>query len=302
MSLQKYTALVKTAELGSISRAAEQMGYTQSAVSRMIADLEAEWGLELLRRSRGGMEISSDGARLLPILRSIVSDCAELDYTVAELHGLCTGLIRVGTFTSVADIWIPKLLMSFQHMYPNIEFELVNSEDYSEIEDWIRHGKVDCGFVSLPTVSDVQSHFLKRDMLMAVLPEDHPMKDAPIFPVARLEGESFIKLKENLDYEIARFLDLLPHRLTPRYEVSSDHTILSMVESGLGISIMHSLIAETNRYRVVWRNFDQRQYRDIGIATAKNTRLSCAVKLFVDHVRAQVGSLPDQESSPGAQR
>ena len=54
MSLQKYTALLKTVELGSISRAAEEMGYTQSAVSRMIADLEDQWGLATLRRSRAG--------------------------------------------------------------------------------------------------------------------------------------------------------------------------------------------------------------------------------------------------------
>ena len=52
MSLQKYAALLKTVELGSISLAAEQMGYTQSAVSRMILDLEKEWGVELLYRSR----------------------------------------------------------------------------------------------------------------------------------------------------------------------------------------------------------------------------------------------------------
>ena len=68
MSLQKYTALLKTVELGSISRAAEQMGYTQSAVSRMIADLEEEWGIELLRRSRAGIEVSSACQKLMPVL------------------------------------------------------------------------------------------------------------------------------------------------------------------------------------------------------------------------------------------
>ena len=292
MSLQKYLALLKTVELGSISRAAEQMGYTQSAVSRMIADLEEEWGVELLRRSRAGIEVSSVGQRLLPLLHSIAADCAELEYTVGELHGLHMGLIRVGTFTSVSDLWIPRLLMSFQKMYPNIEFELMNSENYSQIEEWIRHGKVDCGFVSLPTISDLQTSFLKRDMLVAVLPVDHPMAGVPLFPVDKLEGEPFIKLKEDMDYEITRFLDQLPHPPRLRYEVSSDHTILSMVESGLGISIMHSLIAETGRYRVVWKNFDVRQYRDIGIATAKNAKLSSAAKLFVAHVRAQVGALP----------
>ena len=82
MSLQKYTALLKTVELGSISRAAEEMGYTQSAVSRMIADLEEQWGLDLLRRSRAGVSLTSSGKRLLPILRSINADCSELEYTI----------------------------------------------------------------------------------------------------------------------------------------------------------------------------------------------------------------------------
>ncbi len=275
MSLQKYTALLKTVELGSISRAAEEMGYTQSAVSRMIADLEEQWGLDLLRRSRAGVSLTSSGKRLLPILRSINADCSELEYTIGELHGLRRGLIRVGTFTSVADMWLPRLLQSFQRSFPNIEFELKNSENYSEIESWIIHGQVDCGFVSMPTANDLDTVFLQRDMLVAVLPPDHPMADEAVFPARQLTEEPFIKLNE-VDYEIARFMD------HARYEVSGDHTILSMVEMGLGVSVMHSLLAGCGRYNVVWKNLDVRQYRDIGLATAKNVRISSLVKLFVE--------------------
>ena len=92
MSLQKYQALLKTVELGSISRAAEQLGYTQSAISRMIAVLEAEWDMEVLHRGRGGLELTSEGRQLLPVLQSIVADCGELDNTVREIHGVQTGL------------------------------------------------------------------------------------------------------------------------------------------------------------------------------------------------------------------
>ena len=84
MSLQKYVAFLKTVELGSISLAAEQMGYTQSAVSRMILDLEKEWGMELLHRSRAGIALSSVGEHLLPAIRSIVADCEELKFAVNE--------------------------------------------------------------------------------------------------------------------------------------------------------------------------------------------------------------------------
>ena len=86
--------------------------------------------MELLYRSRAGVTASSEGLRLLPLVRSIVADCAELEFTVNELHGLHTGLIRVGTFTSVANMWIPSLLVSFQKLYPGIEFTLMNSENY----------------------------------------------------------------------------------------------------------------------------------------------------------------------------
>lgn len=288
MSLQKYTALLKTAEMGSISKAAEQMGYTQPAVSRMIADLEKEWDVELFHRSRGGLEPSSLCQRILPILQTIQSGCEELEYTIDEFHGMHTGLVRLAVFATIADMWVPNMLKSFHQLYPDIEFDLINMESYMEIEDHIRHGKVDCGFVSLPTTYDLDSHYLMRDELVVVLPKDHPMADAPCFPIEQLAGAPFIKCREKVDFEIAHFLEHIPYTPDVRYEVSSDHTIMAMVESGLGISITHSLIAETPRYNVVTKRFDKPQHRDIAIATVKNARIPGATRLFVEHICSQI--------------
>ena len=289
MSLQKYLALLKTVELGSISLAAEQMGYTQPAVSRMIADLEAQWKVELLRRNRSGLEPSAACLQLLPILRSLQADCDALNFAVSEIHGAHTGLVRVGIFTSVADMWIPGLMKSFRQQYPKIEFELINMESYVEIESNIRQGKVDCGFVRLPTAHDLQVHFLMRDELVAVLPPEHPLADAPVFPVAQLADAPFIRLREKEDLEVSQFLDRVPDAPDFCYEVGSDHTALSLVEQGLGMTITHSLIANNPRYNVVCKRFDRGQYRDIAIATAKNARLAGTTKLFVEHVISQIG-------------
>ena len=68
--IHKYLAYLKTIETGSITQAAAELGYTQSAVSRMIADLEEHWDVPLLTRNRSGIEISSEGTQLLPILQS----------------------------------------------------------------------------------------------------------------------------------------------------------------------------------------------------------------------------------------
>ena len=80
MSIRKYIAYLKTIETGSITHAASQLGYTQSAISRMIADLEDSWGVTLLTRNRSGIEISSEGLTLLPKLQAICKDYEDLNY------------------------------------------------------------------------------------------------------------------------------------------------------------------------------------------------------------------------------
>ena len=117
--IHKYLAYLKTIETGSITQAAAELGYTQSAVSRMIADLEEHWDVPLLTRNRSGIEISSEGTQLLPILQSIVKGQEELSFAVGELHGLQNGLIRVGAFTSMATGWMPLMIKSFTRSVRN---------------------------------------------------------------------------------------------------------------------------------------------------------------------------------------
>ena len=124
MNQSKYLVFLKTVELGSITRAAEALGYTQSAVSRVVAELEREWGLELLTRGRTGVEPTSHGEVMLPYMRAVCNAEKELEEQVAELHGLTRGTLRVGTFASVSIHWLPAIMKEFLTLYPGIHFEL----------------------------------------------------------------------------------------------------------------------------------------------------------------------------------
>ena len=136
MNLQKYMSFVKTAECGSFTKAAELLNYSQSSISRMINDLEKEWKVALLERSVGGVKLTSDGMKLLPYAKSVVAEFEKLQMEVDELNGLQSGLIRIGTFSSVATHWLPNIIKEFQKAYPNIDYELLLG-DYTEIEEWI---------------------------------------------------------------------------------------------------------------------------------------------------------------------
>ena len=108
MNIQKYLALVKAVEYGSFTEAAAALHYTQSGISRMIGDLETEWGVSLLERGRGGVRLTSDGLKLLPQLQRICNEHEILLLQVDDLHDMQSGLIRIGTFSSVATHWLPK--------------------------------------------------------------------------------------------------------------------------------------------------------------------------------------------------
>jgi len=283
MNLQKYLAFVKTVEYGSFTKAAEILNYTQSGVSRMVADLESEWGITLLERNKSGIKPTSDGVKLLPYAQHLCSDYEKLKMQIDDLNGLQSGLIRIGTFSSVATHWLPNIIKAFQKDYPNIDYELLLG-DYTEIEEWIHTGRVDCGFLRLPTRPSFESIYLEEDRLMAILPENHPLKDCEKFPVKALCEEPFMLLEKGAKAEISEIFER--HHLTPNVKFTTwdDYAVMSMVESGLGIAILPELILKRVPYRIIAKELDVPAYRKIGLALRNQKTASLAVKRFIEYL------------------
>lgn len=282
-NLQKYLSFVKTVELGSFSKAAEALDYSQSGISRMIADLEKEWNIILLERDRNGVRLTSDGMRLLPYARNLCEEYFRLQEQVDELKGIQSGLIRIGTFSSVATHWLPKIIKRFQMDYPNIEYEMLLG-DYTEIETWIAEGRVDCGFLRLPTRPEFDVIELERDELMAVIPENHSFAGAETFPVQAFADEPFMLLEKGGKAEIAEVF--AKHKIKPdvRFTTWDDYAVMSMVEQGLGISILPRLILRRIPYHIVAKPFDYPAYRTIGLAMKNRKTASAAVKRFIEYL------------------
>ncbi len=283
MNILKYMAFIKTVEYGSFTKAAEVLNYSQSGVSRMINDLEKEWKITLLERSRAGVKLTSDGSKLLPYAKSLCGEYQKLQMQVDDLHGVQSGLIRIGTFSSVATHWLPNIIKAFQKDYPGVDYELLLG-DYTEIEEWISEGRVDCGFLRLPTKPDFETIFLERDNLLAVLPENHPLKQLDKVPVAALCEEPFMLLEKGAKAEVSEIFER--NNLTPRVHFTTwdDYAIMSMVESGLGISILPQLILKRIPYHIVAKELDVPAYREIALALRERKSASLAVKRFIDYL------------------
>ncbi|QCR32449.1 LysR family transcriptional regulator [Lysinibacillus sp. SGAir0095] len=283
MNIQKYMAFVKAVEYGSFTRAADALNYTQSGVSRMIHDLEVDWGISLFERGRAGISLTSDGLKLLPHLKRICNEHDNLMMQVQDLHDMQSGMIRIGTFSSVATHWLPNIIKFFKKDYPNIDFELLLG-DYTEIENWIIEGRVDFGFLRLPTNGEFETIFMEQDRLMVVLPLDHPLANCKKFPIAELLNSPFMLLEKGAKTEISEIFD--KHQISPlvHFTTWDDYAIMSMVENGLGISILPELILNRIPYQITAKELEVPAFRNIGIAMREQKSLSLAAKRFLDYV------------------
>ena len=284
MNIQKYKAFIKTVEYGSFSQAAIRLSYSQSGISRMIADLEKEWGVTLLERGRGGIRLTSDGTKLLPFMKKVCEEFDSLQQQVDELNGLQSGLIRIGTFSSVATHWLPPVLKRFQHDYPNIDFELLMG-DYSEIEEWILDGRVDFGFLPLPVSDKLTTIVMDEDPLLAVIPKDNPYANQISFPVEALCDYPFILLEKGEKGDVTYIFE--ENKINPqiRFTTLDDYAIMSMVENGLGISILPGLILKRNPYDIAVKELSKPAKRTIVLAMRDPNAASLAVRKFIEYLK-----------------
>lgn len=234
MDAKKLDALLAAAKLGSLSRAAETLGYTQSGLGYTIDSLEAELGCRLLLRDHRGVRLSAAGEQLLPyIRRAVAADraLAEQAKTIAQ-NGLH---IRIGAFASIAYSWLPGLIAGFTQLHPGVSADIRVQTD--ELRRWLDEGSVELAFVDATTARGFEWIPLRREPLLAAVPRDHPVTDGPISVQRLLEGPFIRSADEDLD----RILPTQPERDYIRIDSVDDGVIASMVSHGLGVSILPEL-------------------------------------------------------------
>ena len=282
MALDKYQTLISVVETGSLTTAAASLGCTQSAVSHSIDTLEKELGFALLKRSRAGVQLTNEGERILPAVRNYLSALEQLRQTASSIRGLDSGTVRIGAFTSVAVHWLPPVLKEFQRDYPRVDFKLLNG-DYHDVEQWLRDGSVDVGFVALPAGVDCECIPLMEDRLLAILPLHSRFEHYPKFPLVECETEPFISLLESSDHDARRALEAAGVKPNVRFYTKDDYAVIAMVEQGLGISIMPELLLKGRRDALQILPLIPEAKRTIGLAIAAGGKAGPATRRFADY-------------------
>ena len=289
--MNRYIALQKIVELGSFTKAAEVLGYTQSSMSQMIASLENELSIKLLTRSRTGVKLTIEGAELYPFIERSILGYLAMQEKAKEIQGLETGIIRVGTISSITCHWMPQLIKGVQKRYPNVQF-LFHQGDYSSIQEWIKTGAVDFGFVTPPAVSGLETITIKDGEMLAVLPQNHPLAAHSSIRLEEIQNDSFILLEEGHYSEPINAFHAAGLEPNIKYTIHDDYAIMTMVEAGLGVSILAELMLRRTNYRLACLPINPPVYRTLAIGYKDKHSLPIASQYFIEYLMANANELP----------
>lgn len=277
MDTEKCRVLLCAIELGSLTAAAEKLGYTPSGISRSVASLEEETGFPLLLRSRNGVVPTGECEQLLPIFRELLRCEENYRQLAGEMRGLEVGEIAVGT---AYHAYYPKLcgwIATFTKNYPGIRVRIEEGRS-SALSEMLEKGELD--FCIISKREGLCRWFpLQKDQLMAMLPQKHPAAEGGAVPLSFFETEPYIDIYPRQETDNSRLF--LREGICPatRYATDQDKAAFAMVKAGLGVALVNA-IQIPKEEGVTSQPLDPPHWVEIGIALPVAETISPAARRF----------------------
>jgi DNA-binding transcriptional LysR family regulator len=247
MEFSQLEGLLAIARSHSFSRAAEQLGRTQPAISIAIKKLEDEIGAPLFDRSRKDVTLTDAGRVFCEYAQKIINLRGEAVSAIEELRQLHSGKVSIGANESTSLYFLPRIILAFRERHPNIKVEVFRSSSERLPQD-IKDRNLDFGIVSFePNDGEVESFPIMEDDLALILPPGHRLATKKgKLTVKDLGEETFLAhnvKSPSRDRVVETFKE---HRvpLNISIELSSIETIKQFVQMGLGLAFVPRLCIE----------------------------------------------------------
>lgn len=238
----KYFAVIKAAECGSLTRAAQALGYTQPSLGYIINNIEDDLGVKIFYRDQRGLTLTEVGAQMLEVMQ-------RLEATDLQLHQIAQAskgaLVRVGTFPSVSSQWLPEILAQFYQDHPGGQVRLEHQIYYLDGELGVKQHRMDCAFFTGDCPPGLDIAPLYKEFYYLVVSAAHPLagrKEVTLQEVT--QAGPFLPTNESFDEGNAQrdFFQQLNRNLLLDFQPQENRSILAMVERGLGYTVLPPLI------------------------------------------------------------
>ena len=265
MNTQKIRILLTAIDKGSLTKAGQALGYTQSYLTQIMKSFEDEVGFPLLVKTNRGVEPTQEARSLLPAMRRIIESEEQFEQEAAELQGLRKGTIRIGTFVSTSVYWVPQILEYFQNHHPQVVFQ-IEELGHDEMIDGLVDGSLDIALMSFPgDKAGIDFIPILEDPMLIALPSGHELSKYDYVPVDKLKDHPFIMTYKSYDKDPQRVFEDAGFVPQVRYYSRDDFAVLSMVQRGLGLAILPELTINEFPGDYETRMLEPEAYRTLGI-------------------------------------
>jgi DNA-binding transcriptional LysR family regulator len=278
MTLFQLEVFLRVVEAKSFTKAGEQIGLSQSAVSQAVAALETGLNVKLLNRHRTGVSLTKTGERITSLIRDLLMIKTKIINEAAGITGLETGTIRIGSISSMSAKLLPGMISSFKKRFPGVEVILYEGS-YEEVRNWIKLSVIDVGVIAEES-HEFEFIPLLQDKMVVFLPENHPLKTNSSLHLKEIAKEPFIMPKEcdRMLRSIFKAQGISPNI---QFEVRDIATILAMVQEGVGNTILPEMAIPLTLPKVNASYLSPQVYQNLGLAVRSTDHPSPVVSAFI---------------------
>ncbi|MEJ0094865.1 MAG: LysR family transcriptional regulator [Methylocella sp.] len=289
LTLRQFRYFIAAAETESVSRAAHQIGISQSAITAAIQALEEETGAVLLIRHQKGVRLTHEGHQMLRHARHIVAAVADARRAVSVRPGEFSGDLNLGVTRMVSGYYLADFLARFRRVFPRVEVR-VTEEERSYLEHLLLNGEIDVGLLLISNLGDrqaLQTELLMRSTWRVWLPSQHPLLSYSVLTLAQVAAEGVIMLTtDELAETTTRCWADAGLRPNVVMKTSSVEAVRSLVGTGVGIATLPDMT-----YRPWSLEGDRLEARhlsdvipsvDVGLVWRRGAALRPAAQHFVE--------------------
>lgn len=300
MRFEQLRYLDAALRLGSVRRAAAELGIAQPSVSSQIQRLEEDLGVVLIVRGAHGVRPTDAAAAILPHLRAALRAEEAMRQEASAITGLRAGRVRLGSISAASHRVLPKVVRRFQSEHPNIQFQ-VTERGSMAIRDEVVAGEFDVGIVSRflrGSADDPGLRYidLARGKIVLILPPDHDLARHKTVSGADLDGQEMVVFHRG--YLLRAAFDRLAagRNLRPVYYTDSAETAHRMVAAGVGLSLASTLAPTTRageevRFAVLKEEWAETR---MSVVLRADEQPSPAVRAFLRILREESPALADR--------
>ena len=286
MELQQLRYLVAVAESRSFTGAARFCHVTQPTLSHQIRKLEEELGEPLLQRRKKGAYLTSLGERIFRHAQEILNNVESVQQAASAFSDRVQGLLKIGIIPTIAPYLVPGLLRRSQKRYPGITFQ-ITEETTDHLLASITSGAMDLAILSPPIADDrVQTQDLFEEEFLLALPANHLFAKSRKVSLSLLREQPMILMNDAHCLRGQTIAFCRRVGFAPKVFIQSSQldTVLAMVETGQGVSLVPAMARKAFRHRkVIFRPLrPEKLLRKISLAWSKQMTPSRAFRAFVE--------------------